>query len=515
MASEAPVTAVEAARWQHRWRRRVLLLLACVILLLGLGTAWIGVAALRMIARDSTPEHGNVVAHFQYGSIGAEVNGLPYWIWQALPRLFPAEFGGRRDYAAFGFLYENEAAGPRDLPIGISRRMTNGVELVWFNCAICHVGTWRAAENGPRHIVPGMPSNNFDLYRFIRFLLDAAADERLAAEHLFAAMEAEGARFGWIERLVWRFYVIPQVREGLIMRRTRLLPLLADQPAWGPGRVDTFNPYKLVQFAMPVATLAASERIGTADFPAIFNQRPRQGMQLHWDGNNPSLDERNLSAAIGAGVTPETADHTAIERVAEWLLDLPAPTSPHRPDPTAAERGRVVYMEACASCHGYRDTTGYVFRGGRLGRVEPNAQLGVDSARLESYTEAFRQRQLAELFAGTRYQFRSFVRTDGYANLPLDGLWLRGPYLHNGAVPTLAALLLPPEQRPRAFLRGSDVIDGVNGGFVSPECDPARPAPHGLCFDTSRPGNGNGGHRYGTDLAQGARADLLAYLLTF
>ena len=74
-------------------------------------------------------------------------------------------------------------------------------------------------------------------------------------------------------------------------------------------------------------------------------------------------------------------------------------------------------------------------------------------------------------------RFQTFRKTNGYANAPLDGLWLRAPYLHNGSVPTLEALLSPPAERPRAFLRGYDVYDPRAMGFVS---DPARidPALH-------------------------------------
>ena len=181
----------------------------------------------------------------------------------------------------------------------------------------------------------------------------------------------------------------------------------------------------------------------------------------------------------------------------------------------AAERGKALYMRDCAACHGWQDKTEYVFKGERLGKVTPNAELKADSGRLDSYTEAFRQRQLNELFAGTPYQFKYFTKTSGYANMPLDGLWLRGPYMHNGSVPTLRALLDPPGKRPKAYLRGSDVIDGKNGGFVSPACDPNHPPPSGHCYDTSLKGNGNGGHSYGATLADSDKDDLLAYLLTF
>jgi cytochrome c2 len=261
--------------------------------------------------------------------------------------------------------------------------------------------------------------------------------------------------------------------------------------------------------------LTPGERYGASDFPSIYNQKPREGMQLHWDGNNDSLDERNLSAALGAGVTEKTVDHAAIDRVAAWLKELKAPASPHRPDAAAAARGKPIYMRTCAACHGYQEDAGYKFEGANLGKVLSNAYLGADPGRLDSYTAAFRQRQIDELFAGTQHQFSHFKKTDGYANMPLDGLWLRGPYMHNGSVPTLRDLLSPPNERPAAYVRGIDIVDGKNGGFVAPRCDPGKPPPQGFCYDTKKPGNGNGGHIYGTTLAAAEKEDLLAYLLTF
>jgi len=462
VTAEPPVTYVET---QLRRRRRLLLPVAIVLVLLaliGLVVVVLGLVAAMRLTVNRTEAFPDIVAHFEHGSIGADQSsGIPFWVWQALPRLFPAEFDGRLDYRAFGFLYNTDAHGQQEpLPIGISKRNFRGVDLVWFNCAVCHTGTYRTSEGAARVMVSGM-------------------------------------------------------REGFIERRSRLQPFLADQQPWGPGRVDTFNPYKLVQMDMLLSAIAPDERHGASDFPSIFNQRPREGMQLHWDGNNSSLDERNLSAALGAGVTPETVDHAAIKRVKEWLLDLHPPRSPHQVDPAAAERGRAIYMNACAVCHGYQGSDRYVFEGAKLGTVEPNSQLGTDPGRLDSYTEAFRQRQLAELFAGTPFQFKHFVKTNGYANMPLDALWLRGPYLHNGSVPTLRDLLAPPAERPPAFVRGIDVIDGKNGGFLSPSCTPGRQPPQGFCYDTRLPGNGNGGHTFGTTLPATEKEDLVAYLLTF
>ena len=38
---------------------------------------------------------------------------------------------------------------------------------------------------------------------------------------------------------------------------------------------------------------------------------------------------------------------------------------------------------------------------------------------------------------------QAFRKTNGYVAAPLDGVWLRGPYLHNGSVPSLHDLLEP------------------------------------------------------------------------
>ncbi len=518
MSAPPTITAVEAelARRRGRWRivfgALVLLVAASVILTLVLAAA-----GLRL-AGQSTAHYGDDADHFLYGSIGAEeASGLPLKLWHALPHLFPEAFGGRTDYAAFGFLYGTEDGWPRDLPIGISERRVLGVDLVWFNCAVCHTGTYRTEPEAELVIVAGMPANNLDLHGFVDFLLGAADDARLGDERVFAAIEESGQSLGMLERLMWQHIVLPRVREGLLFQRLRLEPLLAGQPPWGPGRVDTFNPYKVARLEPPILQLSEAEAIGAADFPSIFLQGPREGMQLHWDGNNPSLDERNLSAALGAGVTPATVEHAAIERVAGWLSDLEPPPSPIATDDAEAAAGREIYMQHCAACHGYLGEDGsYQFTGERLGQVEPIGAIGTDPRRLDSYTAAFRERQLSDLFADTEYRFRYFVKTDGYANHPLDGLWLRAPYLHNGSVPTLADLLAPPEERPWAFLRGPDVLDVVRGGFVAPPCDPGETGPDdGFCFDTTLPGNGNQGHIYGTSLNEADKAALLAYLLRF
>ena len=94
--------------------------------------------------------------------------------------------------------------------------------------------------------------------------------------------------------------------------------------------------------------------------------------------------------------------------------------------------------------------------------------------------------------------------------MPLDGLWLRAPYLHNGSVPDLRALLFP-EERPAAFYRAYDVYDWDRVGFVSRGAGAER---EGVPFDTSERGNANTGHVYGADLSTTDKIALLEYLKT-
>ena len=80
-------------------------------------------------------------------------------------------------------------------------------------------------------------------------------------------------------------------------------------------------------------------------------------------------------------------------------------------------------------------------------------------------------------------------------------------------VPTLRELLEPPERRPAMFYRGYDVLDRVNVGFIS-----TVPSEGGRAFfqyDTTVPGNGNGGHEYGTTLPDTEKRAIVEYLKAF
>jgi hypothetical protein len=235
-------------------------------------------------------------------------------------------------------------------------------------------------------------------------------------------------------------------------------------------------------------------------------------MHLHWDGDNDSLDERNLSAALGAGVTPVTVDHDSIKRVRDWIWTLPPPKYPYAIDQALAARGAPLYRQHCVECHADNRFRDGVKVGSRVGLVEPIETIGTDRHRLDSYTSVFASNQIG-LYPGSDYRFSHFRKTNGYANHPLDGIWLRGPYLHNGSVPTLRDLLDPPDQRPKAFYRGYDVFDQRRVGFVSDVQEAGGQV--FTRYDTLVAGNSNSGHLYGTALSDDGKWAIVEYMKTF
>jgi hypothetical protein len=174
-----------------------------------------------------------------------------------------------------------------------------------------------------------------------------------------------------------------------------------------------------------------------------------------------------------------------------------------------------VYESAgCATCH----TPGKE----RTYKVIPLAEVGTDPERHKLWGP-----DAADLYnryaEGYPWKFSKLVGTNGpdggYVSVDLKGIWLRGPYLHNGSVPTLRDLLEPVDKRPTVFYRGNDVYDPVKAGWVSdrPRADDGdgRPFTRYEVKDASgRPvkGNGNGGHLWGVDLPPADKDALVEYL---
>ena len=281
------------------------------------------VCTIAVRAQSGTPDSTSFPDaddHFKYGSIGTEEGvGLPYWIWKVLPTVFEDKLPKRPGvgWERIGFVLD-EKRHPR--PMGTSYK-PGRVARVGLNCATCHVGTYRESPTSPRQVVSGMPANQMDLQGYANFLTACANDPRFTYDTLMAAIRKENPDFGWLDRLIYKLFVVGATKKG-ILERARDNAWFERRPPFGPGRVDTFNPYKVI-LDIPI-----DDVVGTVDLPSLWNQRMRARMWLHWDGNNDSVEERNKSAAIGAGATPDSLDLESMERIENWILDLKPPPYP-------------------------------------------------------------------------------------------------------------------------------------------------------------------------------------------
>jgi hypothetical protein len=108
----------------------------------------------------------------------------------------------------------------------------------------------------------------------------------------------------------------------------------------------------------------------------------------------------------------------------------------------------------------------------------------------------------------------------GYKARSLNGIWATAPYLHNGSVPNLAELL--SEQRVPGFWISSNRFDHQKKEF-HPGSNRFNPRKVGLdteqsdgafWFDTTKDGNKNTGHPFGTTLSAEEKGWLIEFLKT-
>jgi hypothetical protein len=183
-------------------------------------------------------------------------------------------------------------------------------------------------------------------------------------------------------------------------------------------------------------------------------------------------------------------------------------------DGALAAQGKQVFEATCSRCHG---TYG-------PGGVYPNLLVSTDEAGTDDLL-AVSATTKADRFID--WYNRSYFGElgiaapgKGYIAPPLDGVWATAPYLHNGSVPTIEALLDSPS-RPQYWTRSFDSTDydpaALGWNFTAldhgqdGEPDPSQKT---LIYDTTQPGYSNQGHTFGDALSPAERAAVLEYLKT-
>ena len=442
---------------------------------------------------------------FKYGSLNAENDrGIPYPIFYVLPRVFPQCMpnGGVGGYRAFGLPWEEG----RELPVGFSKRKL-GFDRITQTCAICHAASYRMSLKDKPDIVPAGPSHTTDTQAFLRFLRCAADDPKFT----FDGMWDEIKRNFDMGLDDWAIYhaIIPIVRqrfkeqvEGFAWMDQDKFRFGMKRPDWGPGRDDPMN---LTKFFLLHADRKTDQTTGNADFPAIWDISAREGHSLNYGGETLDPLAVFIDSALGLGAPPGPHFIRQMKDIRAYLQRVKPPRYPLRPDASSSDvvAGATLYRDYCADCH----ATG----GAYYGKVVPINDIGTDRERFDTWRQedADGANRVAREMGVER---RNMIKDKGYVAGPLSGLWLKAPYLHNGAVANLREILTEPAKRKTVFYRGCDLYDPVNMGFVSDRIEPSCPS--NFTFNTALPGNGKDGHAYGTGLSDEQKRQLLEYLKT-
>src|SRR5262245_49791227 len=134
---------------------RVLVALWCALLL---------ACASGGMKSNSLPTFDNVEEQFKYGSVGIEPEeGIPYWIWQVLPRVFADKLPRPGGYTAFGFTWEPG----KELPVGFSKAELFGGPRVAINCAFCHASSVRLRETDRPTVIAAGPGNQINPQAYV------------------------------------------------------------------------------------------------------------------------------------------------------------------------------------------------------------------------------------------------------------------------------------------------------------------------------------------------------------
>ncbi|MDQ3803497.1 MAG: hypothetical protein M3416_06660 [Acidobacteriota bacterium] len=482
---------------------------------------------------------------FLYGPTGTEL--MPLSVFHVLPEMFPEHFQPAGPQVGdwidqFGFNRGRPGVN-EGLPIGFSvtpYRPKSGapspVPFVGFSCSMCHVSQIRRPGKEPV-LVEGMGNYSVDFIAWVDAVRTALLDEkRMTPDEIAKAYEKKfGRELTFSDRAMIRAW-LPGTRTffknnlakydepygGKDLRNHLLMPN-------GPARTQPFRNLVRIVLDRPATTGDNAY----CKVPTLYEQGNREWGQ--YDGSVGNRLSRSVLAAIATGATienliiPEVS--AGVIGAVDYTVDLKGPRyadlfpeEAARLDPQKAERGRQLYMQSCADCHGVRDeATGKWQKGRRTGEVVPIEEIKTDPERVNfRYSDTLTDALYAFFPDGHPLRpKREDMRpgpagtTKGYINAPIEAVSARAPYLHNGAVLTLAELInLKP--RRASFFRGANLYDPVDVGLSTPD----GPEPHVYyLFDTRLRGNSNQGHDYpwafqGPGWNRAALEDLLEFLKT-
>lgn len=312
----------------------------------------------------------------------------------------------------------------------------------------------------------------------------------------------------------------------------------------GFGRVDAFGSARFLMFGLE----NKQPTTAPVSYPYLWGMKDTAW--LHYNANTNSVVERNIGQALGLGATFDAKSFETTVNIEntldlEWLAyNITPPVWPEelfgKVDAEKANRGKELYEQNCAQCHDQYETTG---EGLNDYQLFPFEVIGTDRNQAENFhhpltingkpasfaeetgkvldqiKSAYYKKYNISLDQQKKWEgnrtpivWRDVLSKPEYPKVyrarPIAGIWGTSPYLHNGSVPTLYALLLPGDKRPTEFYVGNREYDSKDLGYLTTQ------GPVSFKVDTTRDGNSNRGHEYGTSLTDDERYSLLEYIKT-
>jgi hypothetical protein len=459
------------------------------------GDGWEIVRRARQAMLDRyLAEHAAELDAFLHRPLGA--SGVPAALMRAFPTVMPDIWGSASaPFSPQGFSFD-PFKPDATLPLGLGTVTVAGNELVGLTCGGCHTGQV-VGPDGKVITLVGAPNTRFNQLR--TSIEDTVLDPR------FAAFGTSPGVMEFKSKVLQARSLQASTQIGYTYNPARFpgqqVPVLTTRDK--PGFLDPIGAAMMILTVPDIFTNPDIVRDVMGPDPAqidivsVWRQNARAMAQ--WDGSIANPVYRNLAASLGVIGNPALVDYENAKITADFAAELPPPPYPFSVDLGKAIEGGKHFLKHCYGCHKDDNATVYT-----------PAQTGTDPGRTNSITREGRRRLILALRASCKDPAVCDVPDDqiirdlgdvtkagetnparGYTAQPLDGIWARAPYLHNGAVPNLRALLLPAT-RPATFLRGSIRYDQKNVGFVSDDSALGEVGVHR--YNTAELGNSRFGH---------------------
>jgi hypothetical protein len=445
--------------------------------------------------------------------------GVPYPVFLALQRAYPDLFGKDTQELAARFGFVARAPDPTSddldvregLPVGMHLTIDpfTGVPFVVTSCALCHAE--RLHLPGGDRLVVGLGNKHVRIHAYDAAFVEAARRADFGG-HLLAPLADDAAQAHHVAwSLDWRPVLIKATVEAMRRRADARAPLVVRTRDGLPGRVAPIESFATVLGALRGKPITLPAAIGWSKVPDVIGFAQR--VTLSWDavGEGP-MDVLVVEADVAAGVRPAWFSKHPLQGAAlgaylrQPRRDNPFPGAIDR---KLAARGKQLFDDNCARCHGDYADDGHVIRYDE--QVVPLDVVGTDPARANAPSDDFLAAANDErLTRGLTHARRS----GGYVPPVLTNVWARAPFGHAGQWPSLAVLATPPAERAARFATVVFDLDGVyDTADVGLAHHPMRDAPGPFELTIGQGGISPLGHPFLADLGPDARA-VIEYLKT-